>query len=105
MPGFTAYAGLTQIGRPKAGETVVVVAASGPAGATVGQLAKIFGARAVGIAGGPQKVAHLRGIGFDEAVDHRAATSRSSSPPRPRTGSTCTSRTSAATSGPRSSRG
>ena len=71
-PGFTAYAGLTQIGRPKAGETVVVVAASGPVGATVGQLAKIFGARAVGIAGGPQKVAYLRGIGFDEAIDRRA---------------------------------
>jgi NADPH-dependent curcumin reductase CurA len=72
MPGFTAYAGLTQIARPKAGETVMVAAASGPAGATVGQLAKIFGARAVGIAGGPQKVAYLRGIGFDEAIDHRA---------------------------------
>jgi NADPH-dependent curcumin reductase CurA len=72
MPGFTAYAGLTMIGRPKAGETVVVAAASGPVGATVGQLAKIFGARAVDIAGGPQKVAYLRGIGFDEAIHHRA---------------------------------
>jgi NADPH-dependent curcumin reductase CurA len=72
MPGFTAYAGLTQIGRPRAGETVVVAAASGPVGATVGQLAKILGARAVGIAGGPQKVAYLRTIGFDAAVDHRA---------------------------------
>ena len=48
MPGFTAYAGLTQIGRPQPGETVVVAAASGPVGATVGQLAKILGARAVG---------------------------------------------------------
>jgi NADPH-dependent curcumin reductase len=73
MPGFTAYAGLTQIGRPKPGETVVVAAASGPVGATVGQLAKIFGARAVGVAGGPEKVAYLREIGFDEALDHRAA--------------------------------
>jgi NADPH-dependent curcumin reductase len=72
MPGFTAYAGLTQIGRPKAGETVVVAAATGPVGATVGQLAKIFGARAVGIAGGPEKVAYLRELGFDEAIDHRA---------------------------------
>jgi NADPH-dependent curcumin reductase len=71
MPGFTAYAGLTQIGRPKPGETVVVAAASGPVGATVGQLAKILGARAVGIAGGPEKVAYLREIGFDEALDHR----------------------------------
>jgi NADPH-dependent curcumin reductase CurA len=73
MPGFTAYAGLTQIGRPQAGETVVVAAASGPVGATVGQLARIFGARAVGIAGGPEKVGYLRSIGFDAAVDHRAA--------------------------------
>lgn len=73
MPGFTAYAGLTQIGRPRAGETVVVAAASGPVGATVGQLAKILGARAVGIAGGPAKVDYLRSIGFDAAVDHRSA--------------------------------
>ena len=72
MPGFTAYAGLTQIGRPKPGETVVVAAASGPVGATVGQLAKILGARAVGIAGSPEKVAYLREIGFDAAVEHRA---------------------------------
>jgi NADPH-dependent curcumin reductase CurA len=72
MPGFTAYAGLTQIGRPKPGETVVVAAASGPVGATVGQLAKILGARAVGIAGGPRKVAYLREIGLDAAIDHRA---------------------------------
>jgi NADPH-dependent curcumin reductase len=73
MPGFTAYAGLTQIGRPRAGETVVVAAASGPVGATVGQLAKILGARAVGIAGGPEKVAYLCSIGFDAVADHRAA--------------------------------
>jgi NADPH-dependent curcumin reductase CurA len=72
MPGFTAYSGLTQIGQPKAGETVVVAAASGPVGATVGQLAKIFGCRAVGIAGGPEKVAYLSEIGFDAALDHRA---------------------------------
>jgi NADPH-dependent curcumin reductase CurA len=72
MPGFTAYAGLTQIGRLKPGETVVVAAASGPVGATAGQLAKIFGARAVGIAGGPEKVAYLSEIGFDAALDHRA---------------------------------
>ena len=72
MPGFTAYSGLTQIGRPKAGETVVVAAATGPVGATVAQLAKILGARAVGIAGGPQKVAYLRELGLDAALDHRA---------------------------------
>ena len=72
MPGFTAYAGLVKIGRPRAGETVVVAAASGPVGATVGQLAKISGCRAVGIAGGPEKVAYLSTIGFDAAIDHRA---------------------------------
>jgi len=72
MPGFTAYAGLTQIGRPQPGETVVVAAASGPVGATVGQLARILGARAVGVAGGPDKVAHLRELGFEAALDHRA---------------------------------
>jgi NADPH-dependent curcumin reductase len=76
MPGFTAYAGLTQIGQPKPGETVVVAAASGPVGATVGQLAKILGARAVGIAGGPEKVAYLKSIGFDAAVDHRSESFR-----------------------------
>ncbi|MFP5252638.1 MAG: NADP-dependent oxidoreductase [Actinomycetes bacterium] len=73
MPGFTAYAGLLQIGRPQPGETVVVAAATGPVGSAVGQLAKLRGARAVGIAGGPQKCrALLEEFGFDAAVDHRA---------------------------------
>ncbi|SUA79871.1 NADPH-dependent curcumin reductase [Nocardia otitidiscaviarum] len=73
MPGFTAYSGLLTIGRPQPGETVVVAAATGPVGATVGQIAKIKGARAVGIAGGPRKVALLRDhFGFDAAIDHRA---------------------------------
>jgi hypothetical protein len=73
MPGFTAYAGLLTIGRPKPGETVVVAAASGPVGSAVGQIARIKGARAVGIAGGADKVAFVRGeLGFDAAVDHRA---------------------------------
>ncbi|WP_426751546.1 NADP-dependent oxidoreductase [Myxococcus sp. Y35] len=73
MPGFTAYSGLLTIGRPQPGETVVVAAASGPVGATVGQLARIKGARAVGIAGGPEKCAYVRDeLGFDAAVDHRA---------------------------------
>jgi NADPH-dependent curcumin reductase CurA len=73
MPGFTAYSGLLTIGRPKPGETVVVAAATGPVGSAVGQIAKIQGARAVGIAGGPQKVALLRDrFGFDAAIDHRA---------------------------------
>ncbi|MFF0815381.1 NADP-dependent oxidoreductase [Rhodococcus sp. NPDC003318] len=72
MPGFTAYAGLLQIGRPKHGETVVVAAATGPVGSAVGQIAKIKGARAVGIAGGPEKCAHLAELGFDAALDHHA---------------------------------
>ena len=73
MPGFTAYAGLLTIGKPKPGETVVVAAAAGPVGSAVGQIAKIKGARAVGIAGGPAKVAYLVDeLGFDAAIDHRA---------------------------------
>jgi NADPH-dependent curcumin reductase len=74
MPGFTAYGGLRMIGKPQAGETVVVAAASGPVGSLVGQLAKIADARAVGIAGGPKKCAFVRQeLRFDAAVDHRAA--------------------------------
>jgi NADPH-dependent curcumin reductase len=74
MPGFTAYAGLRVIGKPKPGETVVVAAASGPVGSLVGQLAKIAGARAVGIAGGPEKCAYAKDdLRFDAAIDHRAA--------------------------------
>ena len=73
MPGFTAYSGLLKIGQPKAGETVVVAAASGPVGSAVGQIAKVKGARAVGIAGGPEKCAYvLEKLGFDAVVDHRA---------------------------------
>lgn len=73
MPGFTAYSGLLAIGKPKSGETVVVAAASGPVGSLVGQLAKEEGARAVGIAGGPDKCAFVRdGLGFDACIDHRA---------------------------------
>ena len=57
MPGFNAYGGLRVIGKPQPGETVVVPAASGPVGSLVGQLAKLAGARAVGIAGGPRNAA------------------------------------------------
>lgn len=74
MPGFTAYAGLAEIGKPQPGETVVVAAAAGPVGSTVGQIARIHGARAVGIAGGPDKVAYLQELGFDVALDHRSPT-------------------------------
>jgi len=73
MPGFTAYSGLYAIGKPKPGETVVVAAASGPVGSLVGQLARMAGARAVGIAGGADKCRHLREeLRFDAAIDHRA---------------------------------
>ena len=73
MPGFTAHAGLLQIGQPKPGETVVVAAASGPVGATVGQIAKIKGCRVVGVAGGAEKCAHVTDtLGFDTCIDHRA---------------------------------
>ncbi|HRY23406.1 MAG: NADP-dependent oxidoreductase [Geminicoccaceae bacterium] len=73
MPGLTAWAGLTEIGRPKAGETLVVAAASGPVGATVGQVGKILGCRVVGIAGGAKKCAHVvDALGFDACIDHRA---------------------------------
>ena len=71
MPGFTAYAGLLQIAKPTAGETLAVAAATGPVGATVGQIARILGCRTIGIAGGARKVDHLRELGFDVALDHR----------------------------------
>jgi NADPH-dependent curcumin reductase len=74
MPGFTAYSGLYVLGKPKAGETVVVSAASGPVGSLVGQLAKMAGARAVGIAGGETKCRYVVDeLRFDACVDHRAA--------------------------------
>jgi len=73
MPGFTAYAGLLTLGRPQPGETVVVAAASGAVGSAVGQIAKLRGARAVGIAGGTLKCrVLLEEFGFDAAVDHRS---------------------------------
>src|SRR5271169_1007800 len=73
MPGMTAYAGLLEIGRPQAGETVAVAAASGAVGSVVGQIAKIRGCRAVGIAGGADKCRFVVDtLGFDACVDHRA---------------------------------
>jgi len=72
MPGFTAYMGLLDIGAPKPGETVVVAAATGAVGSAVGQIAKIKGARAIGIAGGPEKCAYaVRELGFEQCLDHR----------------------------------
>ncbi len=73
MPGWTAYFGLLDVGKPKAGETVVVSAASGAVGSIVGQIAKIKGCHVVGIAGGPEKCAYVRDeLGFDACVDYKA---------------------------------
>jgi NADPH-dependent curcumin reductase len=73
MPGMTAYFGLKEIGQPKAGETLVVSAASGAVGSVVGQLAKIAGCRAVGIAGGRKKCDYVtRELGFDACIDYKA---------------------------------
>jgi len=73
MPGFTAYMGLLDIGRPVAGETVVVAAASGPVGSVVGQIAKLKGCHVVGIAGGEDKCRYvIDELGFDFCVNHRA---------------------------------
>jgi NADPH-dependent curcumin reductase len=73
MPGMTAYFGLLDIGQPKEGETVVVSGAAGAVGGVVGQIAKLKGARAVGIAGGPEKCRHVvEELGFDAAIDYKA---------------------------------
>ncbi len=74
MPGATAWYGLNEIIKPKAGETVVVSAASGAVGGVVGQLAKLKGAKVVGIAGGKEKCGYVRDeLGFDACVDHKSA--------------------------------
>jgi NADPH-dependent curcumin reductase len=74
MPSFTAYVGLLDIGAPKAGDTVVVAAATGAVGSVVGQIARLKGARAVGVAGGPEKCRYaIEQLGFDACVDHRDA--------------------------------
>ena len=73
MPGRTGYCGLMYVGKPKAGETVVVAAASGPVGTVVGQTAKKQGCRAVGVAGGPEKCRFVvEELGFDACVDYKA---------------------------------
>lgn len=72
MPGFTAYMGLLDIGKPKQGDTLVVAAATGPVGSTVGQIGKIKGCRVVGVAGGPEKCSYVKKtLGFDECLDHK----------------------------------
>jgi NADPH-dependent curcumin reductase len=73
MTGMTAYFGLLEVGRPKAGETVVVSGAAGAVGTVVGQIAKIKGCKVVGIAGGAEKCRLLtEELGFDEAIDYKA---------------------------------
>ena len=73
MPGRTAYFGLNRVGKPKAGETLVVSAASGAVGTVVGQLAKSYGLKVIGIAGGPEKCSFVKdGLGFDACVDYKA---------------------------------
>jgi len=73
MPGMTAYFGLLDIGAPKAGETVVVSGAAGAVGTVVGQIAKIKGCRAIGIAGGKEKCDYIvRELGFDAAIDYKS---------------------------------
>jgi hypothetical protein len=73
MPGMTAYFGLLDVGRVQEGETVVVSGAAGAVGGTVGQIAKLKGARAVGIAGGPEKCRHVtEELGFDAAIDYKS---------------------------------
>jgi NADPH-dependent curcumin reductase len=77
MPGMTAYFGLKEIGQPKPGETVMVSAASGAVGSVVGQLAKLWGCRAVGIAGGREKCDYVaRELGFDACLDYKAGNLR-----------------------------
>jgi len=73
MPGLTAFLGLTEIGHPKAGETLVVSGAAGAVGIVVGQIGKIMGCRVVGIAGGDEKTQMLKTeFGFDEAINYKA---------------------------------
>jgi NADPH-dependent curcumin reductase CurA len=73
LPGLTAYFGLLDIGKPAPGQTVAVSGAAGAVGSAVGQIAKIKGCRAVGIAGGPDKCRYLRDLGFDAAIDYKHA--------------------------------
>ncbi|MDG2595036.1 zinc-binding dehydrogenase, partial [Vibrio parahaemolyticus] len=73
MPGFTAYMGLLDIGQPKAGDTLVVAAATGAVGSMVGQIGKLKGCRVIGIAGGEEKCQFAKQtLGFDECLDHKA---------------------------------
>jgi NADPH-dependent curcumin reductase CurA len=73
MPGFTGYMGLLDIGQPKVGETLVVAAATGPVGATVGQIGKLKGCKVIGVAGSDEKCRYAKEtLGFDECLNHKA---------------------------------
>jgi len=99
MPGVTAWVGLLDICQPKSGETVVVSAASGAVGSVVGQIAKIKGCRAVGIAGGRQKCDYVvKELGFDACVDYKAGRLNDDLKAAVPGGIDCYSRTSAARS-------
>jgi len=76
MPGFTAWYGLFEIGRPKEGETIFVSGAAGAVGSAVGQMARLTGCRVLGSAGSAEKVAWIRELGFDDAFDYRERTPR-----------------------------
>jgi len=74
MPGLTAYAGMIRLGEMKPGDTVLVSAATGPVGSTVGQIARIAGCRVIGIAGGPEKCRWATDVaGYDACIDYKAA--------------------------------
>ena len=106
MPGWTAYFGLLDVGQPKAGETVVVSAAAGAVGSVVGQIAKIKGCRAVGIAGGVDKCRYVKDeLGFDACVDYKAGNLAGQLREACPRASTSTSRTSAAINSTPSCRG
>lgn len=72
VPGLTAWFGLKDLGAPQDGETLLISSAAGPVGATAGQLGKSLGLTVIGIAGGPDKCAYLRDLGFDAVIDYKA---------------------------------
>jgi len=72
IAGLTAYSGLHEIGKPIAGQTLLVSGAAGSVGAHVGQLGKIHGCRVVGVAGGPDKIRYLTELGFDAVIDYKS---------------------------------
>lgn len=74
VPGLTAWFGLKDLGAPQDGETLLISSAAGPVGATAGQIGKTLGLKVIGIAGGPDKCAYLRDLGFDAVIDYKAET-------------------------------